>query len=88
MAIPLYAMQTIVLPLFSCDEIDRISRKFLWGSSSNNCKMHNVNWEIVCLPKEKGGLGIKSAVLINQAFIMKLEFSFLSQPNSLWVHFL
>ncbi|CAN1157418.1 Putative ribonuclease H protein At1g65750 [Linum perenne] len=32
-AIPAYAMQTAVLPVTTCDEIDRRIRNFVWGST-------------------------------------------------------
>jgi len=57
-AILAYTMQTATLPRSTCDELDRKTRCFLWGGTAMERKPHLVSWDIVKLPKEKGGLGI------------------------------
>jgi len=72
-SIPIYAMQTTLLPQKISHQIDKMSCKFLWGDTASHCGCHIVNWETVTLPKEVGGLGIPStrhrnrAILMNQA---------------------
>ncbi|CAN1187241.1 Putative ribonuclease H protein At1g65750 [Linum perenne] len=48
-------------------------------------RVHNVNWETVCKSKSLGGLGLRSARELNQAFLMKVAWGIISQPNELWV---
>ncbi|XP_050221779.1 uncharacterized protein LOC126671972 [Mercurialis annua] len=43
-AIPLYSMQTLALPKGNCDEIERLCRKFLWGTSEEGRK---IGWHIL-----------------------------------------
>ncbi|CAN1764377.1 Putative ribonuclease H protein At1g65750 [Linum perenne] len=83
-AIPSFAMQTTVLPMHICDQIDQKIRSFVRGSEQGQRKMHLVNWETVCQPKELGGLGLKSARSFNQAFILKLAWGILKKPKELW----
>ena len=45
-----------------------------------------VAWDKICLPKSKGGLGIRKADAINQAFQCKLAWRVLIKEYSLWVH--
>ena len=56
---PIYAMCSIMLPKGVIDAIDAKRRAFLWtgktSCSGSDCK---APWELVCIPKEKGGLGI------------------------------
>ncbi|CAN1180943.1 Putative ribonuclease H protein At1g65750, partial [Linum perenne] len=77
-AIPAYVMQTAVIPVSTCEEIDRRIRNFVWGSTSEERKIHLVAWERICLPKEDGGLGLKMARELNRAYMMK-------EPEKLWV---
>lgn len=70
-SIHLYTMQTSKLPQALCKELDKSSKRFLWGSSGNHHKTYLVKWDIVCLPKHLGGLGIKKASLMNQAMLSK-----------------
>ncbi|CAN1188123.1 Putative ribonuclease H protein At1g65750, partial [Linum perenne] len=83
-SIPSYIMQTAFLPFSLCDKIDRIIRNFIWGSEGGTMKIHNVNWEIVCKPKKFGGLGLRSAMDLNKAFLLKLVWNLISRPNELW----
>ena len=52
------------------------------GSLAN--KIHLVNWRIVCLGKEKGGLGIISLDLLNRALLGKWAWRFAVEENSTW----
>jgi len=83
-----YAMQTVPLPLSTCDEIDKRCRNLIWGSSSTNRKPHLVSWDSVCTHKEDGGLGLRKAHYQNKAFMMKLGWGMINRHDSLWVIFL
>ncbi|CAN1808083.1 Putative ribonuclease H protein At1g65750 [Linum perenne] len=83
-SLPCYIMQTALLPVSLCDKIDRKIRSFIWGSGEGVRKIHNVNWDTVCKPKDQGGLGLRSARDLNKAFLMKLAWSLISRPNELW----
>ncbi|CAN1155661.1 Putative ribonuclease H protein At1g65750 [Linum perenne] len=87
-AIPTYAMQTSVLPVQTCEDIDRRIHNFVWGSTSDERKLCLVAWEKVCSPKEKGGLGLKLARELNRAFLTKLAFIFFKEKDKLWVRVL
>ncbi|CAN1845759.1 Putative ribonuclease H protein At1g65750 [Linum perenne] len=78
-------MQTSVLPATICDLIDQRIRSFVWGSEQGHRKLHLVNWENLCKLKELGGLGLRSARELNQAYLLKLAWGILKQPSELWV---
>ena len=56
--IPNYIMQYMALPKKLLDNIDRVNRNFLWGSTNEAKKVHWVGWHKVTKSKEEGGLGI------------------------------
>lgn len=39
-----------------CNEIDKLARCFIWGSSKDNRKLALVKWENCWMPLENGGL--------------------------------
>ncbi|CAN1219300.1 Putative ribonuclease H protein At1g65750, partial [Linum perenne] len=84
-SIPTYVMQTTSLPIAICNIIDRKIRSFIWGSKEGARKIHLVNWESICKPKDQGGLGVRSAKELNQAFIMKLTWGLMKNTEALWV---
>lgn len=58
-------MQTTVIPIGLCQELDKVSHQFLRGSTVYSWRIHNVNWDIICLPKERVSLGLKLTKLVN-----------------------
>ncbi|CAN1163380.1 Putative ribonuclease H protein At1g65750 [Linum perenne] len=86
--LPTYAMQTTLLPTETCALIDRKIRDFIWGSANGSRKIHHVNWDTICSPKEHGGLGLRSATELNEAFLMKLIWGIVKRPAELWVEVL
>ncbi|CAN1123547.1 Putative ribonuclease H protein At1g65750 [Linum perenne] len=87
-SLPTYVMQTTLLPVEVCNTIDKKIRDFIWGSSNGERKMHLVNWETVCSPKRQGGLGLRSARELNNAYLMKLVWGLIKKPSELWADLL
>lgn len=48
-----------------------MQRRFLWGGEADSRKIAWVNWKTVCLPKAKGGLGIKDLRTFNTTLLGK-----------------
>ena len=46
-------------------------------------KLDLINWDKICQPRERGGLGIKNFNLINQALVAKQFWRIQHCPNSL-----
>lgn len=87
--LPQYCMSVFLLPKGWCVDIDKILKEFWWGSPAH--KSHNFTpraWNLICLPKDQGGLGIRKSFEVNQALIAKLAWSILTQPNKVWVQLL
>ena len=55
---PTYLMSLFRLPKRVKLRLEKIQMDFLWGGGNLEKKLHLVNWDTVCLSKEKGGLGI------------------------------
>ena len=83
-SIPVHSMSTIALPKSTLDELDKIARTFLWGSTTEQRKQHLISWKKVCLPKKEGGLGIRSSRDMNTALLAKIGWRLLEDKTSLW----
>ncbi|KAH1065107.1 hypothetical protein J1N35_030094 [Gossypium stocksii] len=85
LSIPSYFMQTVMVLKGLCDEIKRIVRKFVWGSTNGNAKVALISWDSVCQPKSHGGLSLRHLEDHNTSFMMKMGFNIVSNVNVLWV---
>lgn len=57
--IPIYFLSIFKINLNMVKKIERIQRNFLWSGTEEKNKLNLVNWEKVCKPKAKGGLGLE-----------------------------
>jgi hypothetical protein len=73
--VPIYTMQSTIVPKSVCVAVEKLSRAFIWGYSEAMERAHLVRWDSVCKPKMEGGLGIKrmhDASSKQGFFLMKL----------------
>ncbi|CAN1801902.1 Putative ribonuclease H protein At1g65750 [Linum perenne] len=57
-------------------------------STGTTRKTHLLSWDVVCRLKTQGGLGLRKAKELNQAYLMKLGWAILKEPEKLWVRVL
>ncbi|GMJ04403.1 hypothetical protein like AT3G24255 [Hibiscus trionum] len=87
-AIPTYVMQTTWLPKGVCDAIERIIRRFIWGSSNGSKGIPLVRWSVISTGTKEGGLGLRQLGRQNKALLMKVGYRLIIDHNKLWVQVL
>jgi hypothetical protein len=65
--------------------MDRILRQCLWRDFNNEKKQSLAAWEMICKPKEKGGLGVVDFQKQNAALLIKFLDKFYNQDEIPWV---
>lgn len=71
-ALPVHYLSVLELPQSAIKEIDRKCRGFLWKGQEEVSGGHClVAWKSVCMPYEKGGLGIKNLNFFGMALRLK-----------------
>ncbi|KAK9195305.1 hypothetical protein WN943_003425 [Citrus x changshan-huyou] len=83
-ALPIYSMQTTVIPRGTQAKINHISHRFIWSGNSERSNMSMASWDRICQPKMVGGLGLKNFHHINEALLMKIVWNIIVSPTSLW----
>jgi hypothetical protein len=63
-------------------------RNFLWGGGMADKKICWVKWDQICLPKDKGGLGVKNLELFNLSLLSKWKWRLLSDEEASWTDLL
>lgn len=82
-SMPLHISMVLLIPVSVRKAIEKCLRKFLWSGSFDSRKTNFVKWEIVCLPKSEGGLGIHTIKELNLADFISLSWKAVSS-SSLW----
>lgn len=84
-AIPTYHMICFIIPKWVISRIDKARRAFLWGKpATRNRHISLCNWNLVCIPKEWGGLGISDLHLRNISLVLRWWWKSYDEPGSLW----
>ena len=65
-------------------KMDGIRAKFLWQGADGKFKYHMAKWEMVCRPKDQGGLGIINTRIMNDCLIVKWIWKIFQEPDELW----
>ncbi|KAL5569664.1 hypothetical protein UlMin_026239 [Ulmus minor] len=83
-SIPIYFMSLFKLPKVVAGMLEKMMRQFLWEREVGGKGRSLVDWKLVCIPKERGGLGIGNLLLRNKALLGKWLWRFPLEQNSLW----
>ncbi|GJY67502.1 hypothetical protein Tco_0469740, partial [Tanacetum coccineum] len=89
----IYSMQVywatvLVIPKGIWYDIQQLIRCFLWCNGEYKRGKAKVAWEDICLPKCKGGLGLRSLEVFNLALMTTHVWNIISCKESLWVRWI
>ena len=87
-SIPIYFFSFFRVPKKVEDRLVSLQRRFLWGGANDQNKIAWIKWDTVCLPKERGGLGIKDITTFNLALLGKWKWSLFQHQGELWARIL
>ncbi|GKB48885.1 hypothetical protein Tco_0899638, partial [Tanacetum coccineum] len=77
-----------ILPTRILLDIEQIMRGFLWCQGKMRSGKAKEAWEVVCLPKDGGVLGICRLESFNKALMTTYIWKLLSRKESLWVQWI
>jgi hypothetical protein len=84
-ALPTYLLTAIKPPKRFYKEMDKLRRRFLWAGTQ---RMHGgkckVNWQRVCRPMNRGGLGISDLGKIGRALRLRWIWGQWKSPDKAW----
>ncbi|KAJ0745067.1 putative reverse transcriptase zinc-binding domain-containing protein [Helianthus annuus] len=84
----IYWASVFIIPSRVINDLEKHMRRFLWSGNSPSRVKAKVPWSEVCLPKNEGGLGIRSISDVNKALMTNHIWSILVNRKSLWVQWI
>ena len=88
LAIPIFFMSYLKIPIKVLRYIEQRMRKFLWNGVQEEDKIPLVAWDQLCKPKKYGGVGIRKLQIVNEVLGAKLIWDMYDNPAQLWVQIL
>jgi hypothetical protein len=70
-SLPMFMMSFFEIPKGVLKKLDYFRSRFFWQGSSNKHKYRLARWDILCRPKDQGGLGILDLHLQNKCLLAK-----------------
>ncbi|GJW33276.1 hypothetical protein Tco_0053308 [Tanacetum coccineum] len=80
----IYWASVFILPSRVLLDIEQLMRGFLWCQGELHKGRAKVAWEVVCLPKDEGGLGMRRLDIFKKALMVTHIWKLLSMKESLW----
>jgi hypothetical protein len=72
------------------EHVEKIRRHYLWNKKTEDGEKSNslAAWDMVCKPKDKGGLGVLNLKIQNEGLLLKYLHKFYNKADIPWVHLL
>ncbi|GJR89610.1 uncharacterized protein Tco_0213621 [Tanacetum coccineum] len=83
-----YWASVFLLPKRITDDIEQAMRGFLWCQGEMKKGRAKVAWNVVCLPKNEGGLGVKNLESFNIALMTTDIWNIITRKDSMWVRWI
>lgn len=84
----IFQMQLQWLPSRVHKELDRIVKSCIWGEREGKRKVHLVNRDVLCRPKDRGGVRLMKSEAMNKALLTKLVWRLTNQGEETWTRVL
>jgi hypothetical protein len=80
-SLPMFMLSFFELPKGVLEKIDCFRSRFYWQSDQHKRKYRLAKWELLCQPKDQGGLGIQNLEIQNKCLLSKWLFKLLNEEG-------
>jgi hypothetical protein len=82
-SLPMFMLSFLEIPVGVRKRLDFYRSRFFWQSDENKRKYRLTKWNIICRPKDQGGLGIEVLELKNKCLLSKWLYKILHE-DGMW----
>jgi hypothetical protein len=80
-SLPMFMLSFLEIPIGVRKRLDFYRSRFFWQSDENKKKYRLAKWNIICRPKDQGGLGIEVLELKNKCLLSKWLYKLLHEQG-------
>jgi hypothetical protein len=80
-SLPMFMLSFLEIPKGVRKRLDFYRSRFFWQSDENKRKYRLTRWNIICRPKDQGGLGIEVLEIKNRCLLSKWLFKLLNEKG-------
>ncbi|KAL9688438.1 hypothetical protein QQ045_032859 [Rhodiola kirilowii] len=83
--VSIHMLSILPVPKVVLNGIERLMRNFIWDRGSST-RHHWINWDLICKPKDEGGLGLRKLTEVKECMLSKLACRFMLN-NTIWAKY-
>uniref|UniRef100_A0A8I6Z7X8 Reverse transcriptase domain-containing protein n=1 Tax=Hordeum vulgare subsp. vulgare TaxID=112509 RepID=A0A8I6Z7X8_HORVV len=87
-SMPMFLLSFFQVPVGVRKRLDFYRSRFFWQSDEVKTKYRLAKWDIICRPKDQGGLGIENLEVKNRCLLSKWLFRLSVESQGMWVQIL
>jgi hypothetical protein len=80
-SLPMFMLSFLEIPKGVLKRLDFYRSRFFWQSDQSKRKYRLTKWNIICRPKDQGGLGIEVLEIKNRCLLSKWLFKLLNEDG-------
>jgi hypothetical protein len=80
-SLPMFLLSFFELPKGVMKKIDYFRSRFFWQSDEHKKKYRLTKWEVICTPRDQGGLGVLNLDVQNRCLLSKWLFKLLNEDG-------
>src|SRR3989337_3230430 len=87
-SLPMFLLSFFEVPVGVWKRLDFYRSRFFWQSDEAKKKYRLARWDIICRPKDQGGLGIENLEIKNKCLMSKWLYRLETEPEGMWAQIL
>ena len=87
-SMPMFLLSFFEVPVGVRKRLDFYRSRFFWQGDDLKRKYRLAKWDIICRPKDQGGLGIENLEVKNRCLLSKWLWKLSSETDATWAQIL
>ena len=87
-SLPMFLLSFFEVPVGVRKRLDFYRSRFFWQSDELKRKYRLAKWDVICRPKDQGGLGVENLEVKNRCLLSKWLYKLAAETDATWAQLL